>query len=265
MRGEAERSCFELIKQKYNEILFFGTSVEDEELVQRVIQSANENSDLSRFPDFYFADGFIEHFQVTSSWQDKNGSTMKRENAEIEREFNHLASVYVDSLPKENPTVYSIETPMCLHETHSYENFVKSFKWNYENHIEKRKKYSGSKEHSFFLIEYSDSALRMRKKLPEDLKLGVSYGDLLSKEKPTYRLSRDTELLYFLHDKSANVEYAFFVNRDNFVGTVIECFKTQNALEVVKLLENGYDFHCAMISSSHVGVGVFAPNEDIVV
>ena len=262
MRGEAEKECFELVKQKYNEILFFGTSVEDEELIQKALQEAKENPNPSRFPDFIFDDGFIEHFSVTSSFQNKHGSTMKRENAELEREFNHFASAYVNSLPKDNRTVYSVATPMCFHETHSYENFVNSFKWNYEDHIENSRNYIGSKEHSIFMIEYSDSALRMRKRLPKDLKHEVSYGDLLSKEKPTYRLSRDIELLRFLHDKSSNVEYALFVNRDNFAGVVIECFKTQNALEVVKLLGNGYDFHCAMISSSHVGVGAVFPNEE---
>ena len=265
MRGEAEKECFELVKQKYNEILFFGTSVEDEELIQKALQEAKENPNPSRFPDFIFDNGFIEHFSVTSSFQNKHGSTMKRENAEIEREFNQLASAYVNSLPKDNPTVYSVETPICFHETHSYENFVKSFKCNFEDHIENSKNYTGSKEHSIFMIEYSDSALRMSKRLPKDLKHEVSYGDLLSKEKPTYKLSRDIELLKFLHDKCTSVEYVFFVNRDNFSRVVIECFKTQNALEVVKLLGNGYDFHCAMISSSHVGVGAFAPNEDIVV
>ena len=53
-----------------------------------------------------------------------------------------------------------------------------------------------------------------------------------------------------------------FVNDDSFCGIIVDVIKTQNALEIIKLLHEGYDFHCAMKGSSQVGTVVSVPNKE---
>ena len=53
-----------------------------------------------------------------------------------------------------------------------------------------------------------------------------------------------------------------FVDENGFHGTWVDVIKSANALEIIKLLHEGYDFHCAMIGSSHYGVGVSIPNHE---
>lgn len=67
MRGEAEQKCFNIVKKKINDSVFFGTSYEDEMMVREAFKNAIPNPHASEFPDFIFNDGFIEHFKVTSS------------------------------------------------------------------------------------------------------------------------------------------------------------------------------------------------------
>ena len=106
------------------------------------------------------------------------------------------------------------------------------------------------------MIEYSDSALRMNKKYPSDLMTEISYGDLLTKENPAYRLSRDKDLLQYVYDNNHMVGYVIFINKSSFDGTFVDIIKSQNALEIIKLLYDGYRFHCPIVGSAQFGMGV---------
>ena len=139
---------------------------------------------------------------------------------------------------------------------------MESFKSNFENHLLSAHKYTGNNLHGIFLIEYADSALCMTKKYASDLMLDVSYGDLLTRENPAYRLSRDIDLLKYIYEKRNEIEFVIFVNENGFHGTWVDVIKSANALEIIKLLHEGYDFHCAMIGSSHFGIGVSIPKHE---
>ena len=52
-------------------------SYKDQCIVQKAFDEATANPNQSEFPDYIFDDGFIEHFQVTSSHENRKGSTMK--------------------------------------------------------------------------------------------------------------------------------------------------------------------------------------------
>jgi hypothetical protein len=84
---------------------------------------------------------------------------------------------------------------------------------------------------------------------------------LLQRENPAYRLSRDIQLLNYIYERRADIEFVIFVNESGFHGTLVDVIKTQNALEIVKLLHEGYRFHCAMIASSESGIGVIVPDD----
>ncbi len=260
MRGETEQYCFDLVKQYLYKDVFFAMSIDDEEIIRDAFDKSAPNSQLSEFPDFIFDKGFIEHFQVTSSFENRKGSTMERERSGIERDYQRKEQEVLSNASDGQVEIHSISTDPYWHEPHSYEKFIKSFKSKFEKHLKSLDKYDGVKDYKIFMIEYSDSALRMSKKVPENLMLEVSYGDLLIRENPTYRLSRDSELLSYIYGMRNKIDYVIFVN-DGILGDVfVDVINTKNVLEIIKLLYDGYEFHCAMTGSSKVGFAVSVPN-----
>ncbi len=53
---------------------YFGLLEADRNEFERILRKAEPNQKMSIFPDFVFANGFIEHFQVTSSSVTRKGS-----------------------------------------------------------------------------------------------------------------------------------------------------------------------------------------------
>ena len=262
MRGKAEQYCFDLINSNLDKDIYFAMSCEDNYIIKKAFADAKPNPKASEFPDFIFDEGFIEHFQVTSSFENRKGSMMAREKNDISRDFQNRAREATENLPKGQITVHSVETSPYWHKQHSYKNYVNSFKGNFEHHIESLMKYDGARKHRIFMIEYNDSALRMSKKYAKDLMLEVSYGDLLTRENPAYRLSRDIDMLRYIHEKSNLIDFVIFANRNCFHGVFIDIIKTQNALEIIKLLYEGYNFHCVMVGSSQFGIGVHGSHKE---
>ena len=260
MRGEAERKCFNLVKQHLKPEDFFGTTVEDDRLIRKIIDTAWENSKSSEFPDFIFDEGLVEHFQVTSSRVTRKGSTRRTEDAEIDRDYKNRVQNVIEEIPKDAITIRTVETPQQWYNANSYEYFRDSFEKSFEHHLDRLREYKGEKTHSVFMIEYSDAALCMSKRFPENQLLGVSYGDLLSRENPAYRLSRDIELLQYIFDKRDSVEFVVFIDNNCFYGLKIDVIKSENALEVAKLLHEGYDFTCAMVGSGRFGINLTIPD-----
>ena len=256
MRGEAEQNCFELIKANLDKDIYFAMSHIDRDSIKDVFESASPNPDNSSFPDFVFNGGFIEHFRVTSSDVSRKGSKMERERADISKDFQKRAKEASEDLPEDSLSIISVGTPQFWHKTHTYENFVRSFKTNLEHHLESMVKYSGNKECKIFMVEYNDSALLMNKKVPRDLMLNVTYGDLVKRECPAYRLSRDIDLLQYIYEKKEQIDYLIFVDDNCFHGAFADIIKVSNSLEIIKLLHEGYAFHCAMVGSSESGIGV---------
>ena len=88
MRGVAEQNCFDIVKCRLDKEIYFAMSYEDEEIIKKAFSKAKDNPDPNLFPDFIYDDGFIEHFQVTSSYETKRkGSNMEIEKSAISREF----------------------------------------------------------------------------------------------------------------------------------------------------------------------------------
>lgn len=172
---------------------YFGLEENNREEFECTLRVAQANPDASRFPDFIFESGFIEHFQVTSSPTTRKGSTHARkesefrctvdiETKEIESEWNETPS-----FDKVRSKSWSFSNP-----THSYEFLSDSFRSNWQHHMESYKKYTGSKQIGIFMIEYPENALAMCENVYHDWIDGMSQGDMRGQEKfKEYRLSRD--------------------------------------------------------------------------
>ena len=79
-RGEQEQLCLDNVKDLFNRHKVIGLGTQDKYLFfKNAFQNAEANPEKSMFPDFIFEDGFIEHFQVTSTKETRNGSEYKKE------------------------------------------------------------------------------------------------------------------------------------------------------------------------------------------
>lgn len=197
---------------------YFGLLESDRAEFEYIIRSSKSNPNLSLFPDFVFENGFIEHFQITSSKTNRKGSVHKREESifksKIESESEKIMQEW-----NETPSFDEVRSKSWIHPNpvHTYEFLIDSFKSNWERHLESCKKYTGSKEIGIFMIEYSEVALSMCENIYHEWINGMSHGDMRGQEKfDYYRLSRDKRLLNYIYQFRDDIKYVIFINCERF-------------------------------------------------
>ena len=204
--GIVEKMCFEAVKDSlYSSSICYACTIEDEHLIKQIFQEATPNQDASKFPDFVFEGGFIEHFEVTSSHSNRNGSAMQIEKNKLQQEANKKERELFEKMDEE--PCYNGE-PLITdkwHSEHSYDKFCLSFKRNWQHHIDNLDKYSGDKSIGIFMVQYSDLALVMDIVYPA-LKEDLLYGDLFERPKYRgYRLTHDSEMLSYIYQFSDKI------------------------------------------------------------
>lgn len=249
MRGERERACLDTIQKSvfydkdgnlrkdlegksYQEVsedqflkkydqysnidirFLFGLTREDRIEVLNILRKAKENEDVSKFPDFVFDNGFIEHFQITSSRETKKGAEQVKKEKEFEKEFKQKQQEFIKMCEAEPSfdTVRSCSSSMEL-PPHDYQYLTKSVKLNFEHHLKSLDKYTGNKEIGVFLIESSELALNMVE-IFNDWKDGISSGDIVPQVFLCYRLSRDKDLLNYFYGFKSKLKYIFYCYTD---------------------------------------------------
>lgn len=233
MKGEKEQKCFEVVKNdfmKEYQTRFFGLNCEEIKNIKVLFDTAKINEKTSEFPDIILNDGFIEHFQITSSKENKKGAVHIKEltdfKSRIRKEMTEI-QVNRDFSEKHCTMPYS---------EHSYENLVRSFKKNWNNHIESFGKYKGKKDISIFMIQYSDMALEMYENVYEYWIDGMSNGDLRKPEKLNcYRMSRDKKILKYMYEFKDKIKYVIFV-----YGEKCEVIKLENIPYILRLIPWNY-------------------------
>lgn len=258
--GETERHCLDIVKEILDFSICYACSYEESELISELFRTAVANPNASQFPDFICDGGFIEHFEITSSHSNRNGSFMKRELHKLDKEAKEKETAFKAEM-NETPCFEgkSISTD-TWHSTHSYDEFSMSFKRSWENHIDSLNKYTGNQSIGIFMIQYCDSALKMGYKYP-DIKMGLHYGDLLERlQSPSYRLTCDSNLLEYIYQFNEHIKYVAFVNQDCFHGNRCEIISVENIPEIIKIVKEKYEFHCAMIGTAHTIYSVSVPN-----
>ena len=265
MRGDSEQRCLNIIlndKEINNPRNYFGLIENDIEEVINSLKKAKPNEKLSNFPDFIFDDGFIEHFKVTSSKENKKGSVHIKEisnfNKSVEIEAKKLKEKWSNELNSEK--LHSKHWTM-KYPNHNYEYFCESFKKSFINHIESMEKYTGNKEISIFMIEYSDLALTMYENVFEDWINGLSNGDMREPELVEfYRISRDKNILNYIYSFKSSIKYIIFV-----YGKKYEVIKLDNIPYILKLMPWNYviaPYMNTMLVSSLYEVGKLYPHTE---
>lgn len=248
MKGEKEQKCFEVVKNDFMKeypTKFFGLNCEEIKNMKVLFDTAKINEKTSEFPDIILNDGFIEHFQITSSKENKNGAVHIKEltkfKSKIEKDM--MAIQVNHDFSKKHWTMQYPE--------HSYEYLVNSFKKNWNSHFDSFQKYKGKKDISIFMIQYSDMALEMYENVYKNWIDEMSNGDLRKPEiLDCYRITRDKEILEYMYEFKEKIKYVIFI-----YGEKCEIIKLENIPYILKLIPWNYaiapKINAMLISSTY--------------
>lgn len=157
-----EKECLETIKNailgKINFNVYSNCEIED---ISKIVFSAAENSNDSKFPDFVFEGGGIEHFQLTSSKETKKGSEFKideNKNKQIrERNEERLKQELLSS--DYAPDTFSTSSYEEIYESFTYDDFLFSLQRNISNHVDSLIKSHYENKIVVFLMEQQTARL----------------------------------------------------------------------------------------------------------
>lgn len=266
MPNPKEQECFDIVKSalKSQTNICYGMTFEEERKLQSIWNLAKPNPNTSLFPDFIFENGFIEHFQVTSSKQNRHGAKMEQESCSILRDFESKTEQMMNSMDIE--PCFNGDTVMVneWHSMHSHDFYIQSLERSLSAHLQSMAQYSILVEKKIFMISYHDNAMRISRKLP-DIKHGLLYGDYFeTSQREPYKLSRDKQALELIHQmtNNCNLKYIVFINDDKMMEQkpIVEIFRVDNIPECLKIIRDDYSCCCCMIGSAHLGVGISIPN-----
>lgn len=199
------------------------------------LRQVKPNPKPNDFPDFLLPDGFIEHFEVTSSECVRHGgATQKMAEGQLNKQIQKDIQKRIDE-SNGDPILLERFDYDCknLYPRHTYEYFVESFQKNFENHLISLSKYDGIKNKRIFLIDYPDLALTMVEDTYRNVKKGVQIGDLRQQQYVEwYQLSRDKAMLNYLYSLRDKIDVVIFVNGKG----IVELIKVENIPELLKML-----------------------------
>lgn len=240
MRGDTEQNCLNKIrntKDIENPKRYFGFSRKDVEEIVESIKNAQPNTNLNNFPDFICNNGFIEHFKVTSSKENRKGSIHIKEETLFKKKVESESELIKKKWEQEPNSIKNRSVHWTLKfPEHTYSYLYESFINNWENHIASLNNYKGNNSISIFMIEYTDSALTMYENVFEDWIDGMSNGDIREPEiVEFYRISRDKNLLKYIYEFRNTIKYVIFV-----YGKDYEVIKLSNIPYLLKLIPWDY-------------------------
>lgn len=234
-RGEVEQECLDLVKmflfgrldlsnisghvcEVRDEALshcFCGIDETDFKKICSVLSVATSNPDASVFPDFVSDFGFIEHFAVSASSENRKGSAYAQQTGQIEREIAAFRKS-VEQQPK--PFAIRVFSDMKRAPDASYEYLVASFCRICKHHIDSLRRISADGVRIFMIDMRGETLLSMCEKSPcfqdgSGIIENRWYGDVL---RPLhrfhgYRLVFDKNLLEWVYQYRSDVDYVLFV------------------------------------------------------
>src|SRR5699024_3694116 len=132
---------------------------------------------------------------------------------EAEQQFRAMAGELEQAPPANELTckICNMEAP-----AYSYEMYEKSFRKNWQHHIDSLEKYTGCREVGIFLISYQGAPLKM-------MRQGVFFG--------FYQLHQDARMLRYIEQYQDKLSYVIFEDGQNC--EVIELEKIPALIEGV--------------------------------
>lgn len=174
-----------------------------------LLNEATDNPEKSKFPDFLIEGGFIEHFQVSAAKENKKGSEHNIAVNDFEKSsalaFEQEKNKFLQSPPRVNPKIDTFDLRVVVQEMaspeYSYDEFICSFKRNFEKHIKSLKDYKGNKSTGIFLIEL----------------VGANITVIQNNQfREFYCLAIDKEILTYLKQYTEYLNFIIFVSADSY-------------------------------------------------
>ena len=258
-RGEKESACLERIKKgilsrEFNQN-YFGLLTDERIEFANIIRTAKPNPSSSEFPDFIFDNGFIEHFQITSSQVTRKGATHARKESDFRRKVDTETEKLKTEWDK-TPSFDAVRSESWAFQNpaHSHEYLMNSFKQNWESHISSSKRFSGEKNIGIFMVEHPEISLAMCENVYDGWINGMSQGDMREQENfKDYRLSRDKALLNYMYDFRSEIKYVIFVNPQRS-----EVIRTANIPYLLQLMPWDYFIYpmqvCTMATVHNISI-----------
>ncbi len=190
----------------------------------RFFYLAAPNEKSSEFPDFIFEDGFIEHFQISSSKETKKGSDFniaKNDfNKDMKEKFDKNKNEWLASDFQSN--TLGVKIYETIFDDGSYEFYIKSFKKNFDKHITSLRKYNGEKSIGIFLVEFLGG------------KITILENNVF---KEFYKLSYDKELLEYIYQFKDELKYVVFTDNEHY-----DIVELHNIPTIVQTIPQGITF-----------------------
>lgn len=222
MRGESEKNCLIKVKKllKEGNIHF---CCDDKKEVANIIRNIDlTEEDDSCFPDFVFEKGFIEHFQISGKKESSKGSEYNiREKYINDEKEKILFNFKKECLNTEPSKKIIVESKQSIDEDYSHEYFIKSFKRQWNKHINSLNKYDKNKLIGIFMIEYNGSPLTIK----EDNRF-IEF----------YKIYKDKQVIEFISSYVNQIKYVIYI--DNEGCQIIEIKKV---IENFLWLSNNYE------------------------
>ncbi|KIL48679.1 hypothetical protein [Jeotgalibacillus campisalis] len=240
-----EQRCLDFVKNDMNEKDCFGLSNNQYVELKNWLNESKLNFNNNKFPDFVFNDGFIEHFSVTSSLENRKGAKQKRESTVFKKNSENNFFSNLDNIEED---ILLSRSHGRLFEEHTYFNIVNSIKKNWVKHIESYDKNISTSKHGIFLIEYIDI----------NIQTAVARENEPAEIFETYRISVDKHLLNWIYTYKEKIDNLIFVN---LLLPSIEVIRIDNIPELIVGISNViYAPTLGMETHKYVGFKIMKDN-----
>lgn len=199
VQDSIEQNSLDFIKNNLHKEVCFGLS--DQQFIQlkRWLESAQLNTHSTKFPDIVFANGFIEHFGVTSSSEDRKGAQQIRESTIFKKNSETSFLNNLDTSKQDELASNSYSRPF---KQHSHINIIKSIQKNWLKHITSYEKSMNSSEHRIFLLQYLDI----------NIHTAITPKNSRAEIFESYRISADKLLLEWIYKFKEKIDYLILIN-----------------------------------------------------
>lgn len=246
------------VKNNMNGGSWHGLSENDWKVIEGLINSVKptDSEIKTEFPDFISNNGFIEHFHVTSGKSNRKGYDVTTEESKMSKSHESFMANIDSTLPQnKNEISFSQHHTQFWRKNDSVENFHKSFKTCWADHINHLHNYDGNKHISCFLIS-SDDVLSVRERMGDDN--DIFYGDLARQDRINFCLSYDLDLLDYMYKYHTDIDYVIYFST---MRNYIEIIKVLNIPAIKEYLsKHEYELHSLMAMETSSTYGIHTPN-----
>lgn len=219
-QDKIEQRCLDYVRNNLSKEVCFGVSDQQYVELEKYLKDAELNKSSSKFPDFIFKNGFIEHFSVTSSFEGRKGAKQKSVSSNLK---NKSEKAFLNKLEDSEVNTVITQSSPQLFEDHSHINVINSIQKNWKKHMKSYESYSFQCKHGIFLLEYIDI----------NLQTAICREDKPADIFESYRISADKDLLKWIYNFKEKIEYLILFN-----SLSIEIIRLDKILEIISCIPN---------------------------